>query len=256
MKYIAVITGASSGIGREFACFIDRYLKSIDELWIVARRRDRLEELSASLRHHCRIICGDLSDESLTEQIVSDIISERARVRFLINASGYGILGDFSDGERKEETGMCDINVTALTRLTHACIPYMSSGSRIINMASSAAFLPQAKFSVYAATKSYVLSFSRSLNAELAGRGIYVTAVCPGPVKTEFFDTAEKNGTATLALKKFAMTTPEKVVKCAMRDSYLKKDISVPTVMMKLFFVFTKIVPHSVIIRAVSGLYR
>lgn len=256
MKYIALITGASSGIGREFAFAIDQSMDSIDEIWLVARRKDRLEELSKKLRHHSKIICGDLAGRITVNRIASHLKNEKCRVRFLVNAAGYGILGDFEKGERREETGMCDINVRALTDLTHACIPYMSRGSRIINLASSAAFVPQIGFSVYAATKSYVLSFSRSLNSELKGKGIYVTAVCPGPVKTEFFDIAEKNGSKTLSLKKFAMTTPDKVVKCALRDSFNRKDVSVPTFIMKMFRIMCKVLPHKMIIAATSLIYK
>ena len=256
MKYIAVITGASSGIGREFAFAIDQSMNSIDEIWLVARRKDRLEEVAEKLTHHTKLICGDLSNRITINRIAAYLKSENCRVRFLINAAGYGILGDFDRCGRKDETGMCDLNVKALTDLTYVCIPHMSKGSRIINLASSAAFVPQPGFSVYAATKSYVLSFSRSLNSELSRRGIYVTAVCPGPVKTEFFDIAEKNGNKTLALKKFAMTTPQTVVKCAMKDSFNKKEVSVPTFIMKMFRIMCKIMPHRLIIAATSTIYK
>ncbi len=256
MKYIALITGASSGIGREFVYAIDQSMDSIDEIWLVARRKDRLEEVSQRLRHHTRIICGDLAGRITVNRIATHLKNDKCRVRFLVNAAGYGILGDFDKGDRRDETGMCDINVRALTDLTHVCIPYMSKGSRIINLASSAAFVPQTGFSVYAATKAYVLSFSRSLNSELKAKGIYVTAVCPGPVRTEFFEIAEKNGNKTLSLKKIAMTTPQKVVKCALRDSYNKKEISVPTFIMKMFRIMCKVLPPKAIIAATSMIYK
>lgn len=256
MKYIAIVTGASSGIGREFAVALDQSMNGIDELWIVARRKDRLEELSEKLTHHTRIVCGDLSNRNTINRISQLLNADKYRIRFLVNAAGYGVLGDFEKGDRKEEGGMCDLNVRALTELTHVCLPHMGKNSRIINLASSAAFVPQPAFAVYAASKSYVLSFSRALNAELKDRQIYVTAVCPGPVKTEFFDVAEKYGTRTLSLKKFAMTTPSVVVKEALRDSYAKKEVSVPTTVMKIFRVMCKIVPHRIIIALTSGLYK
>ena len=256
MKYIAIVTGASSGIGREFAFAIDQSMNGIDEIWIVARRKDRLEELSEKLKHHTRIICGDLSNRNTVNRISQLLNADKYRVRFLVNAAGYGVLGDFAKGERKEESGMCDLNVRALTEITHVCIPHMGKNSRIINLASSAAFVPQPAFAVYAASKSYVLSFSRALNAELKDKQIYVTAVCPGPVKTEFFDVAEKYGTRTLSLKKFAMTTPSVVVKEALKDSYARKEVSVPTVIMKLFRIICKIVPNRIIIALTSNLYK
>ena len=256
MKYIAIVTGASSGIGKEFAYAIDQSMSAIDEIWIVARRKDRLEELSEKLKHNTRIVCGDLSNRNTTNRISQLLNADKYKVRFLVNAAGYGILGDFAKGDRKEESGMCDLNIRALTELTYVCLPFMGKNSRIINLASSAAFVPQPSFAVYAASKSYVLSFSRALNAELKDREIYVTAVCPGPVKTEFFEVAEKHGTRTLSLKKFAMTTPSVVVKEALKDSYAKKEVSVPTTVMKIFRVLCKIVPHRVIIAFTSGIYK
>ena len=123
----------------------------------------------------------------------------------------------------------------------------MKQGGRIIQLASSAAFLPQPKFSVYAATKSYVLSFSRALNEELRKHKIYVTAVCPGPVDTEFFDRAEK-GADTLFIKKLVMARPEKVVAKALLDARNKKEISVYGLLMQLFYVMSKILPHKLML--------
>ena len=255
MKYIAIVTGASSGIGCEFALALDQCMEGLDEIWLVARRKERLEELSTKLKHHSKVVCGDLSNRNTVNRIGAMLKSEKTRVRFLVNAAGYGILGDFTKGDRKEETGMCDLNVRALTDVTYVCIPFMGRSSRIINIASSAAFVPQPSFSVYAATKSYVLSFSRSLNEELRNKDIYVTAVCPGPVKTEFFDVAEKLGTGTLSLKKIAMTTPQRVVKEALKCSYEKKPLCIPTLGMKAFYVICKIVPHRIIVSVTGRLY-
>ena len=172
MKYIAIVTGASSGIGREFAMALDQCMDAVDEIWIVARRKERLEELAGKLRRHSKVISGDLSSRLTTNRISAMLSSEKCRVRFLVNAAGYGILGDFTKGDRKEETGMCDLNVRALTDITYVCLPYMGKNSRIINLASSAAFVPQPSFAVYAATKSYVhlrvkLLFDPPLNSAI-----------------------------------------------------------------------------------------
>ena len=256
MKKIALITGASSGIGKEFVRAIDESMSSIDEIWLVARRKDRLEELSGKLNHETRIIAGDLGNKNTVNRIASLLKSENVRVSMLINAAGYGILGDFTGGGRKEECGMIDINDRALTDLCYVCIPYMHRNSRIINLASSAAFVPQPRFSVYAASKSYVLSFSRSLNMELRDKGIYVTAVCPGPVRTEFFDVAEKYGTRKMSIKKATMTTPDVVVKQALKDSFDKKDLSIPTFYMKAFYVICRLFSHRMIMRITKALYK
>ena len=148
---------------------------------------------------------------------------------------------------------MIDLNCRALTEITRLCIPWMKRGSRIIQLASSAGFLPQPGFAVYAASKSYVLSFSRALREELKDAGIHVTAVCPGPVRTEFFERAEKNG-STLALKKYVMTEAERVVTDALKASARRQSISVCTPVIKLFHLITRLLPHSLILSVMRSL--
>lgn len=148
---------------------------------------------------------------------------------------------------------MIRLNCEALTNITHRIIPYMQKNSRIIQLASSAAFLPQLDFAVYAATKSYVLSFSRALREELKGKGIYVTAVCPGPVDTPFFDIAEKTGT-TLSIKKYTMVKPGRVVSLALRDSYRKRAMSVCSLPIQAFGVLAKLMPHGALLKAMTVL--
>ena len=156
-------------------------------------------------------------------------------------------MGRFTEMERQERLGMVDVNCRALTDMTCACIPYMKKNSRLIMMASSAAFLPQPGFAVYAATKSYVLSLSRALREELREKGIYVTAVCPGPVRTEFFDRAEKYA-ATLAVKKFSCVGPEDVVRAALTASARNRAMSVYSPLMKGFRLLAKTLPHSLLL--------
>lgn len=246
---IVVITGASSGIGREFALQMDRHFSSIDEFWLVARDRDRLKELAGLLRHSARIFSMDITDEKRISDFEDAVFRHKAVVRMLINCAGYGIMGDFSQQDRKLELGMVRLNCEALTGMTHRLIPFMRKGSRILQMASSAAFLPQPDFAVYAATKSYVLSFSRALGEELRDAGIYVTAVCPGPVDTPFFDIAEALA-STLALKKYTMVSPERVVSLALKDSYYRRPLSVCGLPMKSFRVLSRAVPHCLLLRA------
>ncbi len=246
---IVVITGASSGIGREFALQMDRHFSSIDEFWLVARDRDRLKELAGLLRHSARIFSMDITDEKRISDFEDAVFRHKAVVRMLINCAGYGIMGDFSQQDRKLELGMVRLNCEALTGMTHRLIPFMRKGSRILQMASSAAFLPQPDFAVYAATKSYVLSFSRALGEELRDAGIYVTAVCPGPVDTPFFDIAEALA-STLALKKYTMVSPERVVSLALKDSYYRRPLSVCGLLMKSFRVLSRAVPHCLLLRA------
>ena len=142
---------------------------------------------------------------------------------------------------------MVQVNCTALTAVTTMVLPFMSQNSRILQFASSAAFLPQPGFAVYAASKACVLSYSRALNRELKSRKIFVTAVCPGPVRTEFFDIAQTTGEIPL-YKKLVMADPGKVVAKAIRDSIAGREVSVYGIWMKVFWVLAKVFPHSLIL--------
>ncbi len=243
---IAIITGASSGIGMEFAIQIDALAKKVDEIWLVARRKERMTELSKVLKTKTRIVPMDVTDAFAMEGFERLLEIEKPRIRMLINCAGFGLMGNVMDIPIDKQLSMVDVNIKALIKMTYVCIPYMKKNARILQLASSAAFLPQQKFAVYAASKSFVLSFSRALALELKPKKIYVTAVCPGPVDTEFFDRAGEYG-QTLALKEKTMVTPDAVVKQALFDAARKKHMSVCSPVMKGFALMTKIVPHNVI---------
>ncbi|MCR4896945.1 MAG: SDR family NAD(P)-dependent oxidoreductase [Lachnospiraceae bacterium] len=244
-----IITGASSGIGREFAFALDHIMGAkIDEFWLIARRKDRLEELAATMHHDTRIFAMDVNDADAVESLTDELALRSGRVCMLINAAGYGKIGSFSDNRLSDVEGMIRLNVEALSRMTKVILPFMVRGGRIIQMASSASFMPQTGFVVYAASKAYVRSFSLGLNEELTDRRITVTAVCPGPVDTEFFRIAEEHG-STLAIKKYFMTTPQKVVRKALADSYHRRAESVPTLSMRALQVLCKLLPHTFLLR-------
>ena len=244
MMKIALITGASSGLGREFARQIPKLYQNLDEIWVVARRAERLNELEMELKVPVRIFDGDLNQDYIYKKLGIALGKSHANVRMLVNAAGYGKIGTFCEYGWKEETGMVDLNCRSLTRMTALCLPYMHCGSRIVNL-SSAAFGPQPGFAVYAATKSYVYSLSMALGRELKGSGIYVTAVCPGPVDTEFFD---HTGKEVASVKKKFRADAKDVVRKALIDSVRGKKISVYGLPMKAAWVASKIVPDSVIV--------
>ena len=252
---IIIITGASSGIGQEFALQMDSYFNNIDEFWLIARNFQRLEMISKRLKHKCRLFPMDITNEENMDLLEETAIMQNATVRMLINCAGYGVMGPFCEQSPADELGMIRLNCEALTGITHRLIPYMKKKSRIIQMASSAAFLPQADFAVYAATKSYVLSFSKALGVELKSKGIYVTAVCPGPVDTPFFEIAEATG-STLAIKKYTMVSPKEVVSLALRDSYKRHSMSVCSIPIKALWVFSKLVPHGIILQLMTFLKK
>lgn len=245
---IAVITGASSGLGEEFALQIDSLFHNLDEIWLIARRKERMEELAKVLSTKAKVVQLDVADEKQMQLFQEVLAIASPTIRILVNCAGFGLLGAFEKLSAVEQIGMVRVNCEGLTRMTHLCLPYMKKNSRIIQLASSAAFLPQINFAVYAATKSYVLSFSRALGEELRSRQIYVTAVCPGPVKTEFFDIAESYG-QTLAVKKMTEISADRVVKDALRASYQKKEMSVCSLPIQAFWIISKLLPHSMILR-------
>ena len=245
-KNIAVITGASSGMGMEFAFQIDCLYTKLDEIWLIARREERLTELSKLLETKTRIIPMDVTDKEKMDAFYALLKKEHPKIRILINCAGFGLMGKVQDIPIRRQLDMIDVNVRALTNMTYACLPYVTKNGRIIQLASAAAFLPQKNFAVYAASKSYVLSFSRALAEELKPKHIYVTAVCPGPVATEFFDHADTYG-HSLLMKEKTMVTADRVVKQALFDSHRKKQISVCSPLMKAFMLVTKILPHKFI---------
>lgn len=250
----AIITGASSGMGREFAKEIYRRYVNIEEIWIIARSRDRLEELKEEIGPKgVRVLALDLTKEEDLEKYKANLEKEKPEVCILVNSAGYGKIGTFEEVGYEHNRGMVKLNCQALTDVLYMTIPYMKFGGQIINLASSAAFVPQPEFATYAATKSYVLSLSRALRCELAGREITVTAVCPGPVKTEFFDVAQSDGgRKPKALKMLFMAKPKKVVTKAIEDARKGKEKSVYGVMMQLMDVLCKVLPHNIILKVIG----
>lgn len=257
MKNIVVITGASSGFGEQFALQLDAKLKSIDEYWLVARSTEKMEEIAKAMSTPCRILSADLSTLDGVKSVIkavereADDCYDELDIKMLVNSAGFGKLGDFVYAEDEDVLGMIDLNIRALTYLTKGLLPYMADNSRIVNFASAAAFMPQPYFAEYAATKSYVLSFSRALNAELEPHGISVTAVCPGPAATNFFNIAEENSSSPW-YKRLFMADPRKVVAKAIHDSINKYEVSVYGSWMKTFRVLAKLMPNRFIIKLMS----
>lgn len=259
-KNIIIITGASSGMGAEFARQMDPFFSGIDEFWLIARSKDKLQMLSETLRHRTRLIAEDMTADTFYHTITEMLLLEKPCIRILINCAGYGLMGPFykeaSENSNLEgQLGMIRLNCELLTMMTHLCIPYMAAGSRIIQFASSAAFLPQPDFAVYAATKAYVHSFSRAIREELKEKNIYVTSVCPGPVDTPFFTIAEQFG-KTLAIKKFTMVQPKEVVKLALKDSYHRKPVSVCSLPIKAMRIASALLPDTLILSGMKILKK
>lgn len=186
---IAVVTGASSGLGREFALQIDKKM-SFDEIWLVARREDRLNSLAAAMKTPVRVLALDLTRGESFKTLSGLLETERPDVRLLVNAAGFGKFGSVMSQRPEDISGMISLNIGALVSMTVLFAKYMCVGSRIVNFASVSGFVSLPYMNVYSATKAFVLSYSRALNDELRPRGISVTAVCPYWVDTEFIQVA------------------------------------------------------------------
>lgn len=220
---IAVITGASSGMGREFVYALDRD-EVFDELWVIARREERLLELQAKCRAKVRPLVLDLQEKASFCVYRALLEAEKPEISVLVNAAGFGLFGVFAEMDMDKQLDSIDLNARALTAMCHLSIPYMKRGSRIYNLGSMSSWQPVPYINVYGATKAYVLSFSRALGVELQKQGTAVMAVCPGWIKTEFFDHAIHDDTVNYFNRYY---TPEQVVEKALKDMKKGKNASV-----------------------------
>lgn len=223
---IAIVTGASSGMGMEFVRQIDKKEK-LDEIWVIARRTERLEQLASECTTPVVPVSLDLTEKASLEQLRTMLAERRPEVSILVNASGFGKYGTYLDLTDEEIDRMIDLNVKSTVHVTYDVLPYMPDGSRILTIGSASAFQPLPEFIMYAATKSFVVSFCRALNVELRSRKISVTCVCPGYVRTEFFQVAQDTKNPSTCSNFKPMYEPEDVVRKALRDSRKGKDLSV-----------------------------
>ena len=220
---IAVITGASSGMGREFVYALDRD-EEFDELWVIARREQRLLELKEKCRAKIRPIVLDLQTRESFALYRQLLEQEKPEIAVLVNAAGFGLFGAFMDMDMDRQLDIIDLNSRALTAMCYMSVPYMNKGRRIYNMGSMSSWQPVPYINVYGASKAYVLNFSRALGVELKDRGIKVMAVCPGWITTEFFDHAIHDDTISYFNRYYP---PEQVIEKALKDMKKGKNASV-----------------------------
>lgn len=248
---IAVITGASSGIGREFARRARDVFPQIECIWLVARRRERLEQLRAELEVPAEVLPLDLCAAGDRAALEEKLAQEKPEVLLLVNSAGCGFLGDVADTDAALLSRSIELNVRALTEVTRAVLPYVPDGGRIVNLSSIASFCPTPRMSVYSATKSYVSAFSLGLREELRPRKINVTAVCPGPMKTEFLDVGGITGKSTM-FQKLPQCGPEKTALAALRAARRGRCVWTPKVFFKFYRVVAKVIPHILLVKFVK----
>ena len=220
---IAVVTGASAGIGREFVRAIDRE-GAFEEIWVIARRAERLEELKQDCTTPLRPVVLDLAAEESVTRYRELLEKEQPEIGLLVNAAGCGVFGPFAEKELDKLLASARLNSLTLTAMCHVSLPYMKKGDAIVNMGSNSAWQPVPWQAVYGASKSYVLSLSRALWRELKPRGIHVMCVCPGWVKTEFQAAARHDDYIRYVDRWYG---PEEVAAQAMRDLKKKKLVSI-----------------------------
>ena len=238
MKKIAVITGASSGMGKRFAETIDQF-GTFDEVWVIARQLDKLEALRDTVPFPIRVLAMDLTDRASFNIYKAALAEEPVEVGLLMNCSGYGKFSAVLDTPLAVNLNMTDLNCQAVVAMCQITAPYMPRGSQIINIASVAAFQPIPYIDIYGATKAFVLSFSRALNRELKSRGI--------GVMTAFFDRAIKSDETPIVKKYAAMYDPDDIVARTWRDAKRGKDVCKYGFVARVQAGLTKLLPHSVV---------
>lgn len=250
---VAIITGASSGIGAEFA---KGYAGRVDELWLVARRKERMIELGESLGVKYKVICADLCTKEGINTLRHELESEKPQVKYLVNAAGFGDFGAFDEISEQKVEMMIDLNVKSLVLITHMTIPYMIKGGRIIQLGSGSCFTPLPYFNVYSSGKVFVLHYTKSLNFEIKKYGIRATCFCPGWVHTEFIGKAtEKQGVTRprdSAMK--PLLNCQKVVKGCIKASNKGRAMYVTNWYTKLQHLLFKIVPDPILTKIWLGM--
>ena len=242
---IAVITGASSGMGREFVYAIDKEFE-LDEIWVIARREEKLRELNDRCRTAVRPVALDLLERESYQKYKEMLETEKPEIQVLVNAAGFGLFGTFTEMDMDKQLDIIQLNDQALTAMSHISIPYMPAGSHLVNLASNSSWQPVPYINVYGASKAYVMSFSRALGVELQNRGIHVMAVAPGWIKTEFFDHAVHDDTIKYYDRYY---TAEQVIERAMKDLRKKKAVSILGLPVRMQVRLVKHLPVSLVMK-------
>lgn len=258
---VAVVTGASSGLGAEFVRqLLER--DELEEIWLIARRGDRMEALCRSLEGTaggCRLrpISLDLTEEAALCRYEELLKEEKPELRWLVNAAGFGKMGSNAEIGREDLDRMLLLNTKAAMDMTQLSLPYLGRGSHVLEICSTAAFQPLSGLGVYAATKAFLLSYSRSLRFELRPGGVTVTAVCPYWIKdTEFIPVARETRNNT-AIRHFPLaSTSRRVVRWALMDARLGLAVSTPGAVCALHRLLAKFIPHGILLLGWEGIRR
>ncbi|MEE0946022.1 MAG: SDR family NAD(P)-dependent oxidoreductase [Acutalibacteraceae bacterium] len=246
----AIITGASSGLGQQFALALKEKHPEIESFWLIARRRERLTSLSKELgEEKCFILSLDLTDTAALKEYSQLLCDSAPDVKYLINNAGFGKLEYFENISAEDCVNQVALNCSALTYLTRATLPFMKENGEIINVSSIASFTPNYRMAVYSSTKAYVTSLSRALREELKSRKINVLAVCPGPMDTEFLPVANIEKGASKMFDTLPRTNPKTVAVNALKHSARKKAVYTPHILFKFYRILAKVLPASIVMK-------
>lgn len=246
----AVITGASSGLGKEYINAIIAQYPSVDAFWLVARRKEVLKEIAEERPDKTiAAISLDLSKEESIGMFEQLLKENNPEIKVLVNNAGFGKCTDFFSSNRAFQTGMVDLNCRALTGITRLCLPYMLDNSLVLNISSIAAFAPTPRMSVYSATKAFVLALSKALHDELQPRGINVTAVCPGPMDTDFWNVANVPEGKSRLIDKLPRVDPKAVAAGSLRAAKRGKAVYTKGFFYKFYHLLSKLLPHGFIMQ-------
>ena len=249
---VAIVTGASSGMGKEFVLQLSQYVK-VDKIWVIARREEALKELQNLVEVPLRPISLDLCKEESYEAFAAILEAEKPDIKLLVNAAGFGKFGDFDKIPVLDDYRMIDLNCKALVAMTRLCLPYMNRGSHVLQLDSLSAFQPVPYIATYGATKAFVLSYTRAVNAELKPRGIRMMAMNPGWVKTEFFNHALTTNDGQVQYYNHLWEAKD-VVATGLHDLYkTKKPYSVHGLPIRNQVRLVKLLPHSIVMKVWIG---
>ena len=244
---IAIVTGASSGMGREFVMQLEKHV-SVDEIWVIARRREALEALTGKTKATLRPIPLDLCEKESFETLAALLEAENPHVKLLVNAAGFGKFGAWHKVSPEDDLKMIDLNCKALVAMTRLVLPYMGENSHVLQLDSLSAFQPVPYINTYAATKSFVLSYTRGLNRELKGTGIRMRAMNPGWVKTEFFNHAFQTNGGSEVQYFNRLYEAKDVVATGLNALYhSRRDYYVHGIPVQLQVLGVKVLPHSIV---------
>lgn len=246
---IAVITGSSSGLGREYVDVVVNEFPEVDEIWMVARRLERLNEIAKQYpQKKCKAIGLDLSKDESYKTLGRILEENKPDIKLLISNSGVVTRGNFDEADLKSQITMCDLNVKGSTAVTHLCLPYMKKGSIILETCSTSAFAPNPHLNVYSATKAYLMNFCTGLRQELKPRGINVCAVHPGWMNTEM-NVGARNTSHTGVSNFLPEVNVKKLASKSLAAAKKGKASYTQGVFYKFYHLLAKVLPHTLIVK-------